>query len=168
MIIQQDTREQTKKHDYVLKVFDEKGIKVVRSKLYVGDYTRLDNQTVCIDTKQDMQELYSNIIQSNQRFKAECVKAQESGIRLVILTADETIKSVGEVHRWRNPRREKWFMVWNAKRKGKMMSYRLAGKPPASSEQLQKAMETMSERYGVEFMFCPKNEVGQTIIDLLK
>lgn len=168
MIIQQDTREKTKKHDFVLKVFEQNQIKVVRSKLYVGDYTRLDNQTICIDTKQDMQELYSNVILSNTRFKTECTKAMAAGIQLIILTADDEIKSVADVHKWKNPRREKWFMVSNAQKRGKMLGFKVASRPPASSDQLQKALETMAERYGVQFLFCPQNEVGQTIIDLLQ
>lgn len=168
MIVQQDTREKTKKHDFVLKVFEQNQIKVVRSKLYVGDYTRLDNQTICIDTKQDLQELYSNVILSNTRFKTECTKAMAAGIQLIILTADDEIASVADVHKWKNPRREKWFMVSNAQQRGKMLRYKIATKPPASSDQLQKALETMSERYGVQFLFCPKQNVGEKIIELLK
>lgn len=165
--IQQDTREQTKKHDHVLKYFAAEGIKVVRSKLYVGDYTRLDKQNVCVDTKKDLQEVYGNIILNNLRFKAECIRAKEAGIRLVILTNDEEIRSLGEVHTWENPRLRKWETVKAAQEKGKLMQIKLSPKPPVSSEQLQRAMETMAERYGVEWQFCPKAETGKRIVEIL-
>lgn len=165
--IQQDTREQTKKHDHVLKYFAAEGIKVVRSKLYVGDYTRLDKQDVCIDTKKDLQEVYGNVILHNVRFKEECIRAKEAGIRLVVLIADEHIRHISEVHTWVNPRIRKWETVKAAQEKGKLMQIKLSPRPPVSSEQLQRAMETMGERYGVEWRFCPKAETGRRILEIL-
>ena len=165
--IQQDTREQTKKHDHVLAYFRTEGIKVVRSKLYVGDYTRLDKQDVCIDTKKDLQEVYGNIILHNVRFKAECIRAKEAGIRLVVLIADAHIRDVSEVHTWENPRLRKWETVKAAQEKGKLMQIKLSPKPPVSSEQLQRAMETMAERYGVAWQFCRKEETGKRILEIL-
>ena len=167
MIIQQDSREQAKKHDNALRYFEENGIKVVRSKMYVGDYTRLDKQDVCIDTKKDMQELYSNIIQSNTRFKNECVRAKEAGIRLFVLIADKNITDVSQVHQWRNHRLENWEYIHNAHLRGKMLYKKIPAKPPVSSEQLQRAMQTMSERYGVVFCFCKWEDVGKTIVNIL-
>jgi len=163
----QDTREQAKKHDHVLKHFQAEGIKVVRSKLYVGDYTRLDKQDICIDTKKDLQEVYGNIILHNVRFKTECIRAKEAGIQLVILIADEHIRDVNEVHTWVNPRLRKWENVRAAQEKGKLLNVKLSPKPPVSSEQLQRAMETMGERYGVQWQFCPKEDTGKRILEIL-
>ena len=167
MVIQQDSREQAKKHDHVLAYFAEEGIKVIRSKLYVGDYTRLDKQDVCVDTKKDLQEVYGNVILHNVRFKAECIRAKEAGIRLVILIADAYIRDVSEVHTWDNPRLRKWETIKAAQEKGKLMQIKLPPKPPVSAEQLQRAMETMRERYGVQWQFCPKAETGKRILEIL-
>ena len=167
LTIQQDTREQTKKHDHVLKYFASENIKVVRSKLYVGDYTRLDKQDICVDTKKDLQEAYGNIILHNARFKAECVRAKEAGIRLVILIADARIRDVSEVHTWDNPRFRKWETVKAAQAMGKLLHIKLSPKPPVPSAQLQRAMETIGERYGVVWQFCPKEETGKRILEIL-
>ena len=61
MIIVEDTRQQSGKHEAKNAYFKSNGIKVVRSKLFVGDYTRLDNQTVAIDSKQSFLELSMDI-----------------------------------------------------------------------------------------------------------
>lgn len=167
MIIQQDTREQTNKHKGVLEYFDKNNIKVVRSKLYVGDYTRLDKQDICVDTKKDMQELYSNIIQSNTRFKNECVRAKDAGIQLVILVADENIQDISQVHLWHNKRLDQWEYINKAHQRGKMLYRKISKRPPVSSEQLQRAMQTMSGRYGVQFKFCKKNDMGKCITEIL-
>ena len=119
--IQQDTREQKNKHNNILKYFEKNNIKVVRSKMYVGDYTRLDKQDVVIDVKKDLQEVYSNIIQSNLRFKNECVRAKDAGIKLIILVADENIQDIEQVHTWENERLEKWEYITKAHQNGKML-----------------------------------------------
>lgn len=168
MIIQQDTREKEDKKKYILDYFQANGIKTVRSKLYVGDWTRLDKQDICIDTKKDLQEVYQNVILSNVRFKNECIRAKEAGISLIVLVADEEITAVSDVHKWKNKRREKWFMINNAQKKGKMLYIKQSTKPPASSEQLQRAMFTMSERYGVLWQFCKTDDVGKRIIEILE
>ena len=40
-------------------------------------------------------------------------------------------------------------------------------RPPLPNEQLIKSMQTLSERYGCEFLFCTKKECGRRIIELL-
>lgn len=167
LTVVQDTREQAKKHDHVLSCFASEGVKVVRSKLYVGDYTRLDKQDICVDTKKDLQEVYGNIILHNARFKAECIRAKEAGIRLVVLIADANIRDIREVHTWDNPRLRKWEAVRAAQEKGKLLHVKLPPKPPVSSEQLQRAMETMAERYGVAWQFCRREETGKRILEIL-
>ena len=145
----------------------DNGHKIVRSKMYVGDITLLENQTICIDLKQNLQEVYSNIIQGNVRFKNECIRAKEAGIRLIVLIADEHIRDINEVHTWDNPRLRKWETVKAAQEKGKLLHIKLSPKPPVPSAQLQRAMETMGERYGVQWQFCPKEETGMRILKIL-
>lgn len=61
MIILEDTRQQAKKHEIKHKWFSEHGVMVNRTKLYVGDYTLPTDQSICIDTKKDCQELLQDI-----------------------------------------------------------------------------------------------------------
>ena len=110
MIIQMDTREQCGKKDHILSYFEQAGIKVVRSKLFVGDWTRLDKQDVCIDTKTGgLQEAYGNVVQQHVRFRNECIRARQNGIRLIVLVEEERISRLEDVCMWENPRRAKWF-----------------------------------------------------------
>ena len=167
MIFLHDTRDKIGKHKEAERYLLDNGHKIVRSKMYVGDITLLENQTICIDLKQNLQEVYGNIILHNMRFKAECIRAKEAGIRLVVLIADAHIRDVSEVHTWDNPRLRKWETVKAAQEKGKLLNVKLSPKPPVSSEQLQRAMETMGERYGVEWQVCPKEETGKRILEIL-
>ena len=153
-----DTREQKNKH--ITSYFDEHGFKWIRSKMYVGDYSLVDNMTVCIDKKQDLQEGYSNLVQQHNRFRDECLRAQEVEIHLVILVESSRIQNVEEVHTWSNPR---WFQYQALLKRGGQPRY----KPPISSEQLQKIMERMAYSYGIEWQFCKKQDTGRRILEIL-
>lgn len=152
-VIQMDTREKTGKKDNILRYLDAHGVKVIRSKLYCGDWTRLDNQTVCIDTKKDLQEVYSNVITDHDRFRSECVRAAEAGIRLVILVEQRGIRDLDQVHEWVNPRARRAA-------RGK--------RPPVDPGRLQTVMRTMSERYGIDWVFCDPEDTGKVICDILQ
>ena len=81
-----DTRQQAGKHKHKEEVWALLGVQSVRSKLIVGDYTRLDNQTVSVDTKKDIVEVAGNICgKQHERFRAECELARKCNIRLVVL-----------------------------------------------------------------------------------
>ena len=69
MILLSDTRQQSGKHDIKEMYFRKHGIEIVRTKLYCGDYTLPADQSVCIDTKKDIQELICDI-QVKQMSKA--------------------------------------------------------------------------------------------------
>ena len=167
VVIARDTRDQSGKHRNVDEGLAAKGIKTVRTKLYVGDVARLDDMTVSIDLKQGLQECYGNIIQQHGRFVAECKRAQEAGIRLIILCQESGVGSVQDVANWQNPRLLKWMKLRDAHRAGKRMKEQLAPYPPVSSERLAKAMQTISDRYGVEWRFCDKTETVNVICEVL-
>ena len=167
VVIARDTRDQSGKHRNVDEGLAAKGIKTVRTKLYVGDVARLDDMTVSIDLKQGLQECYGNIIQQHRRFVAECKRAQEAGIRLIILCQESGIGSVQDVANWQNPRLLKWMKLRDAHRAGKRMKEQLAPYPPVSSERLAKAMQTISDRYGVEWLFCSKDKTVDVICEVL-
>lgn len=147
-IILCDTRQKKDKNRYIDDQLEHLGYKVDRCKLYTGDYTWATDQSICVDTKANMGEIESNLIQDHKRFREECVRAKEAGIQLVILIQDQKIKSVTDVFGWYNPRK------------------RFSPKA-VSGRQLGKMMVSMEQKYGVKFEFCTKNEVGQRIVKLL-
>lgn len=149
MTLLEDTRNPIAKHANVHDFCEAVGITIVRSKLLVGDYTLPTNQSVCIDTKADLQEVCGNVCQQHKRFRAECTLAAEVGIRLIILVEHGGgIKTIDDVRRWHNPR--------------------LVKSPHATTgAQLAAIMDCMSDRYGVTWQFCRKQDTGRTIIELL-
>lgn len=156
MIIVQDSREQEGKHKHILSYFSEQGIKVVRSKLFVGDYTLLNNQSVCIDTKKDVVELFMDLTKDHIRFRNECIRAQENGIHLIILI-EEKLPDGGLVN-WKSPR---------YKSNGKTHKF---GDPVTRADPciMRKAMITMQKKYGVRFCFCDKSLTGAIIEKILE
>lgn len=148
-ILFEDSRQKPDKNSHIKKQLEDLGYKVERTKLYCGDYTLPVNQSICIDTKKDMNEVESNLIHDHERFKAECIRAKEAGIQLIILVQDPKLKQMADVFGWYNVRRK-----WSPK--------------AATGRQLAKMMYTMSERYGVKWEFCKKTECGKKIVELLQ
>lgn len=163
----QDTREQTGKHKHVLDGFKQFGINIIRSKLPFGDYTRIDNMTTIIDTKKDLAEVYNNLIQQHDRFTRECKAAFSAGIKLIVLVEESGISSVQDVANWKNPRIMRWERLRDAHKRGKQMNKPLSPYPPVSSERLAKAMQTIAERYHIEWRFCDKADTARTICEIL-
>ena len=147
MRIIEDTRQKSGMHELKHKHFEEMGVELVRNMLPFGDYAL--PPSVSVDTKADMAEIASNIGSDHKRFKRECIAAKEAGCQLIILVEnDDGIRSVNDVHTWINPE----------------IIYR----PRAiTGERLEKAMKTMTERYGVRFEFCEPEEAAGRIIELL-
>ena len=148
MLLLEDSRQKPEKNKHIREQLEKLGYKVDRCKLYVGDYTWATNQGVCVDTKANMGEIENNLIHDHSRFRAECLRAKDTGISLIILIQDPNIKNVSDVFSWYNVRK------------------RFSPKA-ASGAQLAKIMLSMESKYGVKFEFCTKNEVGQRIIDIL-
>lgn len=167
VVIARDTRDQTEKHKNVDDGLASRGIKTVRTKLYVGDVALLNDMSVCIDLKQNLTEVYNNVIQQHDRFVRECRRAQQAGIKLIILVEQAGIGSVQDVAAWKNPRITKWLKLRDAHKAGKRMNEPLNPYPPVSSERLAKAMQTISDRYGVEWRFCSKAETVNVICEVL-
>lgn len=149
MIVQIDTREKEKAIEKIQKTFEEKGIKTVSSKMYVGDYQNLQNGSVVVDRKQNLSEICSNVCQQHERFKAELIRAQEAGIKIFILCEHgKDIKTIEDVKNWVNPRLKK--------------------SPKAlTGEKLYKIMKTQEAKYGITYLFCDKEETGEKILEIL-
>ena len=105
MIIQIDTREHKYELARVQRQLERLGVKTINSKLYVGDYQSLDNPRLVVDRKKDLLELCGNVCQQHDRFRRELVRAQDAGIRIVILCEHgEDVRSLEDVYFWENPR----------------------------------------------------------------
>ena len=169
MILLEDTRNQPGKHNLKNKYFMEHDIEVRRTKLYVGDYTLPADQSVCVDTKKDIQELIGDICgKSHERFRNECLRAQEANVKLIILVENEpgyvdhkntiynkVVRTVDDLYSWINPR----LFIWKS---GKQKY------PGATRGQvLAKCCKTMNEKYGVEFRFCTPEESARKILSIL-
>lgn len=51
----------------------------------MGDYILANDGSVAVDTKQDVRELAMDVYQEHERFRRECERAQDAGIKLVVL-----------------------------------------------------------------------------------
>ena len=163
-----DSREKAGKNEHVLKYFRDNKIAYETGIAFnVGDYCLADNPNLVVDRKQSLNEVYSNLIQSHERFKRECLRAIEQGIELIVLVEEEKVKCLDDVAKWTNPRRQRWYMIENAHKKGKMLHIRNPKKPPISSEQLMRIMQTFEEKYKIKFAFATKENFGQAMIDIL-
>ena len=164
MQIQIDSREHKKELARIQGQLRDLGVDFFVSKLYVGDYMNLDNPRLVIDRKKDLLELTGNICQQHERFRSEFVRAKDHGIHLIVLIENgEGINSIEDVYFWQNPRNKptKWIM-----RDGKPVKIPERG-GGISGEQIFKSMQTMMQRYGVDFRFCDKDQTGAEIVRLL-
>lgn len=189
----EDMGQKTEKHVIKNAYWRENGIEVMRYPLPVGDYIfgtekvmgvvarkkirgmqpkKMDfigTYDVCVDSKFDIQELISDICgKQHDRFRDECILAQNNGIKLYILVENRgglikgtrdvynpTIRNLSELHSWKNPR---LFI----RRSGRQLY------PSATCGiTLQKACYTIEKKYGVSFVFCTPEESGAKVIELL-
>lgn len=149
MIIQIDSREKPKAIKGILQTFKEHGIDVIESKLFVGDYMNFDNPRFVIDRKQNLTEVCQNVCQDHDRFRRELIRAQEHGIKVVILVEHgQGVESLPDVAFWQNPR--------------------IRQSPKAvNGERLYKILLTIQKKYDCRFEFCDKSETGERIIKML-
>lgn len=166
-VIVRDTRDKKGKHENVDSYLEGQSYHIVRSKLYVGDVSLLYNQSICIDLKQGLGEVESNLTSQHERFRSECQRAQEVGIRLIVLAEEPGIQNVDGVRGWRNPRRAYWNRIDREHSCGRMLHIHIPSKPPIDGKTMANIMETMTERYGVEWQFCGKDKTGERICDIL-
>lgn len=168
MTIIEDCNQKIGKHQNISDYCKEHGITLRRQKLNVGDYQ--SPPRIAIDTKFGMAEIYSDIVSDHERFRNECLRAQEDGITLVILIESEDITSLEEAKRWKNPRitqyERTYGLVLRAQKAGKMLDKKIP-KPPVPSERLVGMMEAMTMKYGVIFTFCHPRNTGEEVYRIL-
>lgn len=152
ILILADSRQQ--KDSYITKYFDENNIQWIRTCLPSADYMALwynngfiKDYSVLIDTKKDVEEIVGNLCHTteHERIKKEIEKAKELGCKkFIFLICDNKIKTIDDLKNWTSKR---------TKVKGTT---------------LLKIMSTMSQKYGIKFIFTSKQKAGAKIIDLLK
>ena len=148
----EDVRNKAGQHELKHEYWSAMGVDVVRHELEVGDYTLAPK--VSIDTKRNLTEFAGNLRTDHERFKAECVRAQDAGTLLVVLVENtQGIRNLGDLERWVESE-------WEFKRR--------RGKMPYKGASLAKVCRTMTERYGVLFDFCAPEEAAQRVVDLLE
>lgn len=149
MYIQEDTRQKEDKHNIKHDCFANMSVSLVRCKLPFGDYAPIP--PVSIDTKENMDEIANNICgKEHKRFINECKNAKEAGCKLYILVENTLgITDLSQVHIWNNPRA-------------------IYSPNCVQGPRLQKAMETISERYGVTFMFCDPTDAAKIIMEIIR
>lgn len=191
MILIEDKNNVVGKHKVKNAYWQSQGIEVIRHSLPVGDYVivnptmqdMLDRKAkrgiepkkmdflgtydVCVDSKADIKELCQNVCsRSHDRFKDECILAQNNGIQLYILVENESfriranvespyISKLDELHRWVNPR------LWIRKNGRQVYPNATRGKT------LMAACKSMEKKYGVKFIFCKPQDAGHKVIELL-
>lgn len=167
MTICEDSRNQIGKHKNIHDYCAANGIRIVRTKLICGDYTFPTDQSVCVDTKQGLQEVYGNMVQEHDRFRRECDLARELGIHLIILVEQDGILSINDVHLWNNPRLERYLMIEAGHRVGRFMGTKLPPQKPIESDRLERMMKTFAEHHGCEWRFCGKKDTGRVLMEIL-
>lgn len=182
MILLEDTRNKQGKHDLKRQFWEENGIEVVRQVLPVGDYVLMNDKikalfdrtskrgattiprdnffgkySICVDSKQNIQELLKNVCSDEHgRFREECIKAQDNGIKLIVLVENKDgIECTRDLHRWVNPQ---LFIRKNG---------RQVHPNAVRGVTLMKSCLTMEKKYGVEFRFCNPALAGSYILRIL-
>lgn len=185
-----DTGQQKKKHDLKHACMERLGAELNVVPLPVGDYVLVDEKVedvlnrkkhrgidvkkldllgsykVSVDTKRDIAEIIGNICgPQHDRFRDEVILAQRNQIKLYVLVENaDGVSTLADLNRWENPRTKmkKWIRGADGSRK------QVAVSPNATKgSTLAKAMRTMQEEYGVQFLFCRPEETGRKILDLL-
>ena len=144
-----DTREKPHAIQKILAHFEREGREVIRQKLDVGDYMLSPDGRISVDLKQNLLEVTANLCQQRGRFAAECIRAKNSGVQLVILVEHGgRIKTMEDVQAWRNPRLE-------------VSPYAVSG------TRLYQLMKEFESRYGIQWAFCSKAQTGKAILQIL-
>ena len=160
MLIFIDSREKQRAIRNIVNEFQEQGVKFVTNKLYVGDYQSAENPRIVVDRKQNLNEICQNVCQDHDRFRRELTRAQDAGIKIVILIEHgKDITCLEDIIFWENPRG-----IVRKKVNGKWQTIKTKA---TTGETLYKILTTLQEKYGVRFEFCDKEETGKKIVEIL-
>ena len=151
MLIIQDQREKKGHHNNIEEYCKQHDIPIIRKRLEVGDYMlgTIENGRVkpigkrAVDVKSGLlAELSSDLYRDKVNFNRKYRKCYELGIELYVLVEQE-IKCLSDILSWSSP---------HSKVNGRM---------------LYDMIDRVRKSYGVKFVFCRKENVAQTIINIL-
>ena len=149
----EDTRQHAGKHEAKHEWWADRGITLVRSKLAFGDYCRPPE--VAVDTKASIAELAMDIDREHARFRRELIGARDAGVRLYVLVENDAgVTDLEGLASWTEPDAD--FRL------RKYAQRRIEGK------RLAKACRTMSDRYGVTFLFCSPEDAARIVTEILE
>ena len=198
MIIAVDKAQKEGKHDMKHNQLIELGHELVFLPRPVGDYIVVDDAVReviqrrgdrlkkmdllgvtkrSVDTKYGMREIYGDIIgKQHERFRDECILAQQNGIDFyVLIESAPEVACFEDVRQWVDWPRLTFYCKQNGIKTGEGMMDRIKDyvshggrKPPVFGEQLYKAMATMAEEYFVKFKFCRPERCGEAVAWLLE
>ena len=158
MVILEDMGQKEEKHLIKNRWFYENGIEVIRVPLPVGDYIIADEKVmdvlerkgrrgmhpkkmdflgtynVSVDTKESIGEIINNICgKSHDRFRDECILAQNNGVRLYILVENEDgVTCIDDLYQWQNPRLHRYNKIRYMHNLGKWQHIALPKRPKAN------------------------------------
>lgn len=152
--IEIDTRQRKGMHEAKHQAFREAGYRLLFTKLPFGDY-RFVGGTYCVDTKRDLVELCGNLCQQHKRFRSELSGARDAGYRLFVLVENaDGVTDLTTLRAWRNPRTK--------------LNERKGLRPPLQGDRMADMCLTMERRYGCRFLFCPPQEAGAKVLEILE
>ena len=145
MIIYADTRQKNGKHTKKHEQIEKFGYTLEHKALSIGDYMLEGKDNISIDTKQNLDEIASNVFDESGRFMREVRKAYQNKVKLIVLIEQGgNIKSIEDVPQWNSK---------HSKITGRGLSNRLF---------------RIHVAYGTEFLFCDKRVTGKRIVELLE
>ena len=139
-----DTRE--RKNEHIKAYFDKHSIEYEIRKLDVGDYQIEGNPQISVDRKRNLAELSKNLMNAkdHSRFWKEVRRAREQNVKLFVLVEHGgQIKSIEDVAKWT----DKYSGV--------------------SGRALMDAIYRLHIGWGVEILFCSKQQTAKKIIEIL-
>jgi hypothetical protein len=168
VIVYEDTRQQTGKHEAKRQWFEEHGIQLVRKKLDAGDYAT-DHSNILIDTKRNLSEVAMDVGRDHARFVREMERARDAGYRLVVLVeVGYPYRSTDDVARWTNDacRRCDHFKrgLCDPNANGRCKKYR---SKPMRGTTMARTIRTLEERYGCRFEYVNPRYSARRICELL-
>lgn len=140
-----DSREKSIEH--IERYFKEHNIEYHIEKLDTGDYMNTDNRDVIVDRKRSLDECAQNLYSADSsRFWRELRRAHESRIKLIFLVEHGNgINCFDDV------------IAWNSKYSAKV-----------TGKQVANEMFKTHVAYGVDWLFCQRQNTAQRILELLK
>lgn len=131
-----DTREQQPFYPCKLYIKISGGYDVERRTLNVGDYTTINLLRSFAIERKSLQDLYGTVVQRHARFRREIIRAEERGVTLVVVVEGTHNEFINKKFPRGNDRKTK-------------------------PETLRKIVQTIKNRYGIEFKFCKNRETAK-------